>query len=167
MSLPEVVSQEEWLIARTALLTKEKAITRQRDELNTERRNLPMVEVTKAYSFEGAEGTLSLLDLFDGRRQLMVSHFMFDPEWDDGCPSCTAGADERAPALYEHINVRDTTLVYVSRAPLAKIDSYKQRKGWTSPWYSSLGRDFNYDFSRFESHLGLPLIPAIGGKVSF
>jgi predicted dithiol-disulfide oxidoreductase (DUF899 family) len=76
----------------------------------------------------------------------MVSHFMFNPEWDDGCPSCTAGADERAPALYEHLNVRDTSLVYVSRAPLAKIDNYKLRKGWTFPWYSSFGSDFNYDF---------------------
>ena len=146
MSLPMVVSQAEWLIARTALLTKEKAMTHRRDELNTERRNLPMVEITKDYFFEGPEGMVGLLDLFDGRRQLMVSHFMFNPEWDDGCPSCSAGADERAPALYEHLNVRDTSLVYVSRAPLAKIENYKQRKGWTFPWYSSYGSDFNYDF---------------------
>jgi predicted dithiol-disulfide oxidoreductase (DUF899 family) len=146
MGLPLVVSEAEWLIARTALLTKEKALTRQRDELNTERRNLPMVEITKEYSFEGPEGKVGLRDLFAGRRQLMVSHFMFNPEWDDGCPSCSAGADERAPGLYEHLNVRDTSLAYVSRAPLAKIDDYKQRKGWTFPWYSSLGGDFNYDF---------------------
>lgn len=146
MTLPPVVERTEWLTARTALLIKEKALTRQRDELNTERRNLPMVEITKDYSFEGPEGKVSLLDLFDGRRQLMVSHFMFNPEWDDGCPSCTAGADERAPALYDHLNVRDTSLVYVSRAPLAKIENYKQRKGWTFPWYSSYGSDFNFDF---------------------
>jgi predicted dithiol-disulfide oxidoreductase (DUF899 family) len=146
MSLPLVVTPAEWLIARTALLAKEKAMTHQRDELNTERRNLPMVEITKDYSFEGPEGKVGLLDLFDGRRQLMVSHFMFNPEWDDGCPSCSAGADERAPALSEHLNVRDTSLVYVSRAPLPRLENYKHRKGWTFPWYSSYGSDFNYDF---------------------
>jgi predicted dithiol-disulfide oxidoreductase (DUF899 family) len=146
MSLPLVVSRAEWLTAREALLTKEKAMTHQRDALNIERRNLPMVEITKDYLFEGPEGMVGLLDLFDERRQLMVSHFMFNPEWDDGCPSCSAGADERAPALSEHLNVRDTSLVYVSRAPLAKIENYKQRKGWTFPWYSSYGSDFNYDF---------------------
>jgi predicted dithiol-disulfide oxidoreductase (DUF899 family) len=158
MSLPLVVSQAEWLIARTALLTKEKAMTHRRDELNTERRNLPMVEITKAYSFEGPEGKVGLLDLFDGRRQLMVSHFMFNPEWDDGCPSCTAGADERAPAMYEHLNVRDTSLVYVSRAPLAKIENYKNRKRWTFPWYSSYGNDFNYDFHVTMDESVMPMI---------
>ncbi len=145
MTLPPVVERTEWLTARSALLIQEKALTRQRDELNTERRNLPMVEITKGYSFEGPEGKVSLLDLFDGRRQLMVSHFMFNPEWDDGCASCTAGADERAPALYDHLNVRDTSLVYVSRAPLAKIENYKQQ-GMDLPWYSSYGSDFNFDF---------------------
>lgn len=146
MTLPLIVSQAEWLKARTALLTKEKEMTHQRDALNTERRNLPMVEITKEYSFEGPEGKVGLLDLFGGRRQLMLSHFMFNPEWDDGCPSCSAGADERTPAFSEHLNVRDTTLVYVSRAPLAKIENYKHRKGWRFPWYSSFGSDFNYDF---------------------
>ncbi len=146
MSLPPVVTQAEWLTARTALLTKEKELTHQRDALNTERRNLPMVEITRDYTFEGSDGQVGLLGLFDGRRQLMVSHFMFNPEWDDGCPSCSAGADERASALYEHLKVRDTSLVYVSRAPLAKIENYKRRKGWTFPWYSSYGSDFNYDF---------------------
>jgi predicted dithiol-disulfide oxidoreductase (DUF899 family) len=164
MGLPPVVSQAEWLIARTALLTKEKAMTRQRDELNTERRNLPMVEITKDYSFEGPDGEVGLIDLFDGRRQLMVSHFMFDPEWDDGCPSCSAGADERAPALYEHLNVRDTSLVYVSRAPLAKIDDYKRRKGWTFPWYSSFGSDFNYDFHVTMDESVTPMIYNYGTK---
>lgn len=146
MSLPLVASPAEWLAARTALLIKEKAMTHQRDALNTERRNLPMVEILKDYTFEGPEGLVSLLDLFDERRQLMVSHFMFNPEWDDGCPSCSAGADERSPGLSEHLNVRDTSLVYVSRAPLVKIENYKHRKGWTFPWYSSYGSDFNYDF---------------------
>jgi predicted dithiol-disulfide oxidoreductase (DUF899 family) len=105
-----------------------------------------MVEILKDYTFEGPEGMVSLLDLFDERRQLMVSHFVFNPEWDDGCPSCSAGADERSPGLSEHLNVRDTSLVYVSRAPLAKIENYKHRRGWTFPWYSSHGSDFNYDF---------------------
>ncbi|CAN5462061.1 DUF899 domain-containing protein [soil metagenome] len=146
MALPQVVSRDEWVAARKELLVEEKALTRARDALSTKRRELPMVEVEKVYAFEGPEGTVSLLDLFDGRRQLIVSHFMFDPSWDDGCPSCTAGADESSPGLLEHLHVRDTTLVYVSRAPLAKIEDYKARKGWTFPWYSSFGSDFNYDF---------------------
>jgi predicted dithiol-disulfide oxidoreductase (DUF899 family) len=146
MTLPQVVSHEEWLVARKALLVKEKELTRARDALNAERRRLPMVEITKPYAFEGPEGRASLLDLFEGRLQLIVGHFMFDPSWDDGCPSCSAGADEVAPGLLEHLHTRDTTLAYVSRAPLAKIEDYKARKGWTFPWYSSYGSDFNYDF---------------------
>ena len=94
MSLPNVVSRDEWLTARKELLAKEKELTRQRDALNAERRNLPMVEIDKDYVFEGPDGKASLLDLFEGRRQLIVRHFMFDPSWDDGCPSCSAGADE-------------------------------------------------------------------------
>ncbi|MBA2625191.1 MAG: DUF899 domain-containing protein [Acidimicrobiia bacterium] len=146
MALPQVVSRDEWVAARKELLVEEKALTRARDALSTKRRELPMVEVEKVYAFEDPEGMVSLLDLFDGRRQLIVSHFMFDPSWDDGCPSCTAGADESSAGLLEHLHVRDTTLVYVSRAPLAKIEDYKARKGWTFPWYSSFGSDFNYDF---------------------
>jgi predicted dithiol-disulfide oxidoreductase (DUF899 family) len=146
MALPEVVSPEEWLAARKALLAKEKDFTRQRDALVTERRLLPMVRIEKQYVFEGPEGTATLLDLFDGRRQLIVGHFMFDPSWDDGCPSCSAGADEMSTGLLEHLHTRDTSFVYVSRAPIAKIESYKARKGWTFPWYSSNGSDFNYDF---------------------
>ena len=146
MTLPQIVSHEEWLVARKALLVKEKELTRARDALNAERRRLPMVEITKPYAFEGPDGRASLLDLFEGRLQLIVGHFMFDPSWDDGCPSCSAGADEVAPGLLEHLHTRDTTLAYVSRAPLAKIADYKARKGWTFPWYSSYGSDFNYDF---------------------
>jgi predicted dithiol-disulfide oxidoreductase (DUF899 family) len=146
MTLPEVVSREEWLAARTALLAKEKELTRARDALNAERRRLPMVEITKPYVFHGPSGELSLLDMFEGRLQLILGHFMFDPRWDDGCPSCSAGADEVAPGLLEHLHTRDTTLAYVSRAPLSKISDYKARKGWTFPWYSSFGSDFNYDF---------------------
>jgi predicted dithiol-disulfide oxidoreductase (DUF899 family) len=146
MSLPKVVSRDEWLAARKELLAKEKEFTRKRDALNIERRNLPMVRIEKDYVFEGPEGEASLLDLFEGRRQLIVGHFMFDPSWEDGCSSCTAGADEISDGLLKHLHVRDTTFVYVSRAPLAKIEAYKAKRGWTFPWYSSYGSDFNYDF---------------------
>ena len=146
MSLPRVVSREDWLRARKELLTKEKELTRRRDALNAERRRLPMVEIDKQYVFEGPQGKARLLDLFEGRRQLIVGHFMFDPSWDDGCPSCSAGADEISDGLLKHLHARDTTLVYVSRAPLHKIEDYKARRGWTFPWYSSYGSDFNYDF---------------------
>ena len=147
MSLPEVVSRDEWLRARRELLAEEKAMTRARDALNTRRRELPMVKVEKDYKFEGPNGPVGLLDLFDGRRQLFMQHFMFDPSWDDGCPSCTAGADEISDGLLEHLHSRQTTLVAVSRAPLAKLENYKARKGWKFAWYSSFGSDFNYDFN--------------------
>ena len=145
MSLPKIVSQDEWTAARRLLLEKEKDLTRQRDRLNTERRELPMVEVTKQYEFEGPDGTLSLLDLFEGRPQLIVYHFMFHPDWDEGCPSCSAGTDELAPGLIEHLNIRDTTYALVSRAPLAKLEQWKAKKGWTIPWYSTNDGDFSYD----------------------
>jgi predicted dithiol-disulfide oxidoreductase (DUF899 family) len=145
-NLPQVVSRGEWLAAREELLVREKEFTRQRDVLNTERRRLPMVKINKGYVFEGPDGKASLLDLFEGRRQLIVGHFMFSPEWDEGCPSCSAGADEVSDGLLTHLHTRDTTFVYVSRAPLPKIEAYKARKGWTFPWYSSYGSDFNYDF---------------------
>ena len=146
MSLSDVVTREEWLEARKALLAKEKALTRERDALNAERRRMPMVKVEKDYVFTGPDGDVRLLDLFEGRLQLILGHFMFDPSWEDGCPSCTAGADEMAEGLFEHLHARDTTLVQVSRAPLEKIERYKAKKGWTFPWYSSHGSDFNYDF---------------------
>jgi predicted dithiol-disulfide oxidoreductase (DUF899 family) len=146
MSLPEIVSPDEWEAARKQLLANEKELTRARDALAADRRRLPMVEIDKEYVFEGPDGKAGLLDLFDGRRQLVVGHFMFDPSWEDGCPSCTAGADEMSKGLLEHLHTRDTTFVYVSRAPLDKIEAYKAKKGWTFPWYSSFGSDFNYDF---------------------
>ncbi|HEY4278864.1 MAG TPA: DUF899 domain-containing protein [Conexibacter sp.] len=146
MSLPEIVTQERWLNERRALLQREKALTRERDALNVERRRMPMVEVEKDYRFAGPDGEASLLDLFEGRSQLIVGHFMFDPTWEDGCPSCTAGGDEVADGLLDHLHSRDTTLAYVSRAPLERIGRYKEKKGWTFPWYSSYGSDFNYDF---------------------
>jgi predicted dithiol-disulfide oxidoreductase (DUF899 family) len=122
MSLPDVVSRQEWLTARKELLAKEKELTRRRDALNAERRMLPMVEIEKPYVFDGPDGDATLLDLFEDRRQLIVIHFMFDPSWEDGCPSCTAGADEMSPGLLAHLNARETSLAYVSRAPLAKIE---------------------------------------------
>jgi predicted dithiol-disulfide oxidoreductase (DUF899 family) len=146
MSLPDVVSREAWRAARVDLLAQEKAMTRARDALNTKRRELPMVRIEKDYVFEGPDGSARLLDLFDGRRQLIVQHFMFDPSWEDGCPSCSAAADEISAGLLEHLHARDTTLAVVSRAPIEKIERYKVRKGWTFPWYSSNGTDFNYDF---------------------
>jgi len=146
MTLPAIVSRDEWLAARTALLAKEKELTRARDALNAERRRLPMVRIEKDYAFDTPDGRRSLLELFEGRTQLIVRHFMFNPEWDDGCPSCTAAADELSEGLFEHLRVRDTTMVTMSRAPLHKIEDYKRRKGWTFPWYSSYGSDFNYDF---------------------
>jgi predicted dithiol-disulfide oxidoreductase (DUF899 family) len=146
MSLPPVVSRDEWVAARKALMSKEKEQTRRRDALNTERRLLPMVEIDEDYVFDGPDGKVGLVDLFEGRRQLVLVHFMFDPSWDDGCPSCTAGADEVSDGLVAHLAARDTTLAYASRAPLAKIEAYKARRGWTFPWYSTYGSDFNYDF---------------------
>jgi predicted dithiol-disulfide oxidoreductase (DUF899 family) len=144
MTLPQVVSREEWLAARKELLAKEKEATRARDALNAERRGLPMVEVEKDYVFEGPDGEATLLDLFKGRRQLIVQHFMFDPEWEEGCPSCTYFADDLGHL--PHLHEKDTSFVVVSRAPLEKIEPYKRRRGWTFPWYSSYGNDFNYDF---------------------
>jgi predicted dithiol-disulfide oxidoreductase (DUF899 family) len=144
MNLPRIASRDEWLAARKQLLSREKEATRARDALNAERRKLPMVEVDKEYVFEGPDGKMSLLDLFEGRRQLIVYHFMFDPSWDEGCPSCSFLAD--SIGHLSHLHAVDTTLAAVSRAPLAKIERFKARMSWTFPWYSSFGSDFNYDF---------------------
>ena len=144
MNYPAIVSRGEWLTARAELLTKEKEATRARDRLNAERRRLPMVKIDKQYLFEGPNGQVSLLDLFEGRRQLVVNHFMFDPDWEEGCPGCSFLADNIGHLA--HFHARDTTLVQVSRAPLAKIEPFKARMGWTIPWFSSYGSDFNYDF---------------------
>jgi predicted dithiol-disulfide oxidoreductase (DUF899 family) len=145
-NLPRPASRDEWVTARKALLAREKELTRLRDALAADRRRLPMVEITRDYVFQGPEGTATLAELFAGRSQLIVGHFMFHPDWDDGCPSCSAGADEMSKGHLEHVNKRDTTFVYVSRAPIEKIEAYRARKGWTFPWYSSFGSDFNYDF---------------------
>jgi predicted dithiol-disulfide oxidoreductase (DUF899 family) len=143
--MPKIAAHDEWVAARKALLIKEKEATKQRDRLNAERRELPMVEV-KAYDFDGPDGTVSLLDLFEGRQQLITYHFMFHPEWEDGCPSCTAGTDELSPGFLEHLHIRDTSYAMVSRAPLAKLERWRAKRGWEIPWYSSGESDFNYDF---------------------
>jgi predicted dithiol-disulfide oxidoreductase (DUF899 family) len=144
MSLPEVVSRDEWLAARKDLLAREKQFTRERDALNADRRRLPMVEIDKDYVFEGPDGKVGLLDLVEGRRQLVVYHFMWLDDGDIGCPSCSSFVDQIGHLA--HLNARDTTFAAVSRGPFASIERFKQRMGWTFPWYSSAGSDFNYDF---------------------
>jgi len=146
MSLPEVSTRERWLAARKVLLEKEKDLTRRRDALNIDRRNLPMVEITKDYEFDGPNGTAGLIDIFEGRPQLIIYHFMFHPEWEAGCPSCTAGIDEVSNGFIDHLHTRDTTFALVSRAPLAKLDRWKAEHGWNVPWYSAGESEFNYDF---------------------
>ena len=143
---PPVVIREAWLAARKDLLAREKQLTRDRDALNAARRRLPMVKVDKDYVFEGPAGAVRLVDLFDGLNQLIVGHFMFDPDWADGCSSCTHLADEISPGHIRHLREGDTAFAYVSRAPIAKIEAYKAKRGWTFPWVSSFGSDFNYDF---------------------
>jgi predicted dithiol-disulfide oxidoreductase (DUF899 family) len=142
--MPRIVSPQEWSAARKAFLVKEKDAARARDRLNAERRELPMVEVGKEYVFQGPDGDATLTDMFEGRRQLIVRHFMFDPEWDAGCPSCSFMADDVGPL--DHLHNRDTSLVFVARAPHDKLAAFQQRMGWTFPFYSSFGSDFNHDF---------------------
>ena len=140
-----VVSPDQWLAARTALLAKEKAFTRARDELNRERRALPWERVEKTYVFEGPSARETLAELFAGRSQLIVYHFMFQPEWTEGCKHCSFWADHYdGPGT--HLNHRDVTFVAVSRAPLARIAAFKQRMGWRFKWVSAAGTDFNYDY---------------------
>ena len=146
MTLPDIVSRDEWRAARIELLAREKQMTKARDALSTARRQLPMVRVDEDYRFEGPDGAVGLLDLFEDRSQLIVQHFMFDPSWEDGCPSCTAAADEISDGLLAHLHARDTTLAVVSRAPLVKLERWKRLRGWDFPWYSSEGSDFNYDY---------------------
>jgi predicted dithiol-disulfide oxidoreductase (DUF899 family) len=146
MSLPRIATRDEWAGARRDLLKDEKELTRQRDQISTKRRELPMVPVEEDYVFDGPSGAARLLDMFDGRSQLIIYHFMFHPEWEEGCPSCTAGIDEVSKGFVEHLNVRDTSFALVSRAPLAKLERYRAARGWDLPWYSSFGTDFNYDY---------------------
>ncbi len=141
---PEIVSRDEWLARRKELLTHEKELTKHHDRVSAARRRLPMVRVEKEYAFDGPEGERTLKDLFDGQRQLIVYHFMFDPAWDEGCPGCTGFVN--ALGDLSALAQRDTRFVVISRAPLAKLETYKAAHGWTVPWYSSFGSDFNYDF---------------------
>jgi predicted dithiol-disulfide oxidoreductase (DUF899 family) len=141
---PKIAGRDEWLIARKTLLEHEKELTKHRDLLNTERRRLPMVKLEKVYTFEGSNGSVTLTDLFEGRIQLIIYHFMFAPEWEKGCMGCTGYVN--ALGDLSMLNQRNTTFAMVSRAPLPKLEAYKTLKGWTVPWYSSFGSDFNYDF---------------------
>jgi predicted dithiol-disulfide oxidoreductase (DUF899 family) len=140
-----VVTRDVWLRARTALLAREKEHTRQRDELARQRRELPWVRIDKAYRFDGPRGVETLADLFRGRSQLLVYHFMFGPDWDEGCPSCSLLCDHVDGALV-HLEHRDVSFTAVSRAPFARIESFRRRMGWRFPWVSSGGSDFNHDF---------------------
>jgi predicted dithiol-disulfide oxidoreductase (DUF899 family) len=144
MNLPQIVPQDVWQVARNDLLIKEKEATRAHDALSAARRRLPMVQINKQYVFAGPDGPASLHDLFEGRRQLILYHFMFDPNEDEGCQGCSMFVDNIGHLA--HLHARDTSLALVSRAPLTKIEPFKQRMGWNVPWFSSFGSDFNYDF---------------------
>ena len=145
MTEHKVGTREKWLAARKELLEREKDLTRRSDELAAQRRALPWVPVEKEYRFESDEGTKTLADLFDGRSQLLVYHFMFGPDYKAGCPTCSSIADS-FDAWAVHLNHHDVTMMCISRAPLEKLRAYKQRMGWRFPWASSAGSDFNFDF---------------------
>lgn len=142
---PTVGTREQWLAARKELLKKEKALSRERDALSKMRRALPMVKVGKEYVFEGPDGPKRLADLFEGRSQLIVYHFMFDPEWNEGCKSCSFVSDSYDGTL-PHLAERDIAFAAISRAPIEKLLAYKKRMCWKFPWYSSSNNDFNYDY---------------------
>jgi predicted dithiol-disulfide oxidoreductase (DUF899 family) len=157
----EVVSRDQWLSARKALLVKEKEFTRLRDELSRERRNLPRVRIDKEYVFDTPGGPAKLVDLFDGRSQLAIYHFMFAPDWEEGCKFCSFWADN-FNGIITHLKHRDVTLIAVSRAPLDKLQAFKRRMGWSFTWVSSLGSDFNRDF-----HVSFTPEEIASGKVSY
>ena len=162
MTAPTVGTREQWTAARLDLLAREKELNRLRDELAEQRRQLPWVPVAKEYRFEGPDGERSLRDLFDGRGQLLVFHFMFGPDWDEGCPSCSFWADS-FDGVTVHLAHRDVTLVCVSRAPYERLADYRSRMEWRFPWFSSAGSDFNADF-------GVSFTPeqqAHGGRYNF
>lgn len=146
MNKNKIVSREEWVDARREHLAKEKEFTRLRDQLSAERRALPWVEVDKNYEFEGPDGPVSLTDAFAGRSQLIVYHFMFHPDWDEGCKSCSFWADNYNNVVV-HLNQRDASFVVISRAPLAKLQAYRERMGWSFTWLSSEKNDFNWDYN--------------------
>jgi predicted dithiol-disulfide oxidoreductase (DUF899 family) len=158
-------TREEWEAAREALLRREKEHTRTADELARMRRELPWIAVEKEYRFETEEGARTLAELFDGRSQLVVYHFMFGPSYEAGCPVCSSTADG-VNGVLSHLHARDVTMLYVSRAPLAKLQAYKRRMGWTFPWVSSVESDFNFDFGvsytdeQVREHMG----PVLDGE---
>lgn len=175
----QVVSREEWLAARTELLRKEKEFTRLRDELTKERRALPWVKVEKAYVFDGPNGKETLVDLFDGRSQLIVKHFMFGPDWSEGCVGCSFEMDQVQGALI-HIKHHDVAYAAVSRAPFPKIEAFRRRMGWPIKWVSSYNNDFNYDFNvsfppeeiankaaYYNYRRGAPVIDEMSGRSVF
>jgi predicted dithiol-disulfide oxidoreductase (DUF899 family) len=162
---PPVVSHDQWLAERKKLLAHEKELTRQYDRVNAERRRLPMVSIEKGYAFDGPGGKRRLKDLFEDRRQLVIYHFMFDPSWENGCPGCTGYAN--ALGDLGMLRDRDTTFAMVSRAPLAKLEAYKAKKGWSVPWYSSFGSEFNYDFHVTNDENVAPVEYNYRNKVEF
>ncbi len=145
MTTPRIVSHEEWLKAAKAHLAKEKEFTRQRDELAHARRELPWEKVEKHYVFDAPDGKVTLADLFGGKGQLIVQHFMFGPDWNEGCPSCSFWTDN-FNGIEPHLAARDTAFVLISRGPIAKLEAYKKRMGWNVRWVSSLNNDFNFDY---------------------
>jgi len=173
MSLPDVVSREQWLEARRQLLAQEKELTRRHDVLNAERRRLPMVRIDKHYVFEGPDGEVTLDDLFGKHRQLVVQHVMFGPDWEQPCPGCTASINAFPLFMLDQLGTRETAFVFASRAPYDKIAAKAAERGWTIPWYSSYGSDFNYDFGvSLDAERGQieynyrPEPDAVGGETS-
>jgi len=162
MTEHKVGTREEWVEARNALLEREKELTRRGDELARERRELPWVRIEKDYSFDTEDGPRRLAELFDGRSQLLVYNFMFGPDYTAGCPVCSSGADTYTGAV-AHLRARDVTFLCISRAPLERLQAYKRRMGWSFPWVSSHGSDFNFDFG--ASHTHEELAPLLAGNL--
>lgn len=156
-----IATRQEWLAARKALLEKEKQLTRLRDQINAERLALPWVKVEKEYVFDTVGGPKTLADLFEGRSQLLVQHFMFGPDWEAGCVGCSFGADH-ADAAYQHLKHHDVTYVAIARAPIEKLEAYRRRMGWRFSFASSYRNDFNYDF-----HVSFPKEALENGKVFY
>ncbi|MEW9614140.1 thioredoxin family protein [Shinella sp. S4-D37] len=157
----EVVSRQDWLTARKALLAHEKEETRLRDKVRAERLALPWVKVDKTYTFDTPEGRKTLAELFDGRSQLIVYHFMYGPDWEAGCPGCSFMADH-IDGMLPHLNNHDVTMIAVSRAPLEKLIAYKKRMNWKFPWFSAFGSDFNFDY-----HVSFTREELASGKVMY
>ena len=152
---PPIVSRTQWLVERKKLLGHEKDLTKHYDRVNAERRRLPMVKIEKDYVFDGPNGKQNLKAIFEGRRQLVVYHFMFDPTWEKGCPGCTSYVN--AIGDLSMLDARDAIFVLISRAPLPKLEAYKAQKGWSLPWFSSFGTEFNYDFHVTNDEMVAPI----------